>query len=599
MNFDCFDLIVLTTQSSSSNALKKRIGKGRSDFLWRDEELGKVAEHVHFRHDGFGKYVLKRTHVVNEVMKAVDSQLVVAPSNSTSVYLSGCRGMGKTCDLKLLAQYLKSKGWEVYWFKSAADIPQGIGDDFLAYASENKTIKVAVLVDEVAAQPQSGLFTALLKDAPPNVLTVGAAVPRYITTGGTASFKTVLRTPTLILKESDEDVIALIEYWKGFATNTSPEMVDFVCRFLLNHCGGHVYPVLAFMEHYFTNDEAKKVLADKNAFECHFLSPEFANSDNYRSVCRRCFETLSIDQDSTATLSRVLSGGGNAADINTLSRLGWWDPDKHDVVSALLMNESLAQVQPVSPLESRMYLDQRDTPEHNLEKLIIEGLYRMKPHELTCTTNETGWPIENALSHNWVCSVKALFTNVHLEFLHPIKGSWVDMSVNGFVNGAIEALRNATKTKSHAAKPGSQDIDEHLQRFLTGAYREKKNFALLNFAMKGKIVLPRDSDYHQKVYTYDHLTNSLYRGGECIRAPAVAELPCPVSPIRVNNISGPSTWGGGIRGGVNLGGKRANYSTVVVEGPAQPTPLSARNLLAQTVTPRVVLRGMVRLFERF
>ena len=101
MNFDCFDLIVLTTQSSSSNALKKRIGKGRSDFLWRDEELGKVAEHVHFRHDGFGKYVLKRTHVVNEVMKAVDSQLVVAPSNSTSVYLSGCRGMGKTCDLKL------------------------------------------------------------------------------------------------------------------------------------------------------------------------------------------------------------------------------------------------------------------------------------------------------------------------------------------------------------------------------------------------------------------------------------------------------------------------------------------------------------------
>jgi len=540
-------------------------------------------------------------------MKAVDSQLVLQPLNSTSVYLSGCRGMGKTCDLKLLAQYLKFKGWEVYWFESAADIPQGIGKDFKAYACENETIKVAVLVDEVAAQPQSGLFTALLKDAPPNVLIVGAAVPRNVTAGNVSSFRTMLRSSALILKENDEDVLDLIEYWKGFATNTSPDMVDFACRFLLNHCGGHVYPVLAFMEHYFTNDEAKKVLADKNAFECHFLSPEFANSDRYRSVCSRClFDKMSTDPYYFATLSLVLSGRGSAADIDTLSRLGWWDPDKKNIISALLMSEFLAQVQPAAAAPELMYLDKDDTPEHSLEKLIIEGLYRMKAHELTCTTNVTGWPIENALSHNWACNVKALFANVHLEFQHPINGSnkWVDMSVNGFVNGAIEALRNATKTQSHAAKAGSQDIDEHLQRFLTGAYREKKNFALFNFAMEGKIVLPRDSDYHQKVYTYDHLTNSLYRGGECIRAPAVAELPCPVSPICVDNISGPSTRDGdSFRGGVNLlvgGNKRANYSTVVVKGPAhQPTPLCARNLLARTVTPRVVLRGMVRLFERF
>ena len=116
--------------------------------------------------------------------------------------------------------------------------------------------------------------------------------------------------------------------------------------------------------------------------------------------------------------------------------------------------------------------------------------------------------------------------------------------------------------------------------------------------MEGKIVLPRDGSYHQKVYTYDHLTNSLYRGSERIRAPAVATLPCQVSPLCVNT-SGPSTRGGGIGGGVNLGGKRANYSTVVA-GAARPSSISAaKPLLAQTLTPRVVLRGLVGLFKKF
>lgn len=78
---------------------------------------------------------------------------------------------------------------------------------------------------------------------------------------------------------------------------------------------------------------------------------------------------------------------------------------------------------------------------------------------------------------------------------------------------------------------------EHLKRFTSGPYNFE-NFALLNFAMERRkgLVLPRDTQYHNKVYTYVHSTNTLYRGNQAIRAPAVKCLPCQ-TPLKniVNN----------------------------------------------------------------
>ena len=539
--------------------------KRRIDFLWSDDWLG-LQSGSDFRVDGFGKYILNRTGVINEVMKAVDSQLLRHPSNSTGVYLSGCRGMGKTCDLKLLANYLKSVGWEVHWFASAADIPQGIGSEFLSYALGNKLKKIAVIIDQVTAQPEDGLFIALLKDAPPNILTIGAAIPRYLQTGSIARFRTVLCTSSLVLKEGDEDVVELIRHWKAIAKDISPDMVEYVSKFLLSHCGGHVYPVLAFMEHFFTNDAAKKFLIEDYVFHKYFSGPEFANSPVYQEVCARCFQEIYDHPLSIEALSRVLSGRGNATDVHTLTHMGWWDPDKHDVISAVFLNEYLARGVSLLPPDESMYLVASDSPEDNIEKLIIGGLSRMEPHDFITTSGN--WPIENALSHNWACSVKSLFGNVHLKFQHPINGSWIDFALNGFVNGYVEVLRNARRTEREGVKPGSQDINEHLERFLTGAYRGKKHFALLNFAIEGKIVLPNDTEYHKNVYTYNYVTNSLYRGEELIRFPAVAKRSCP--PVGI--IRG---GGKGIKG-IN-GTKGANYSTVA-KG-LVPHTLSAYNFL--------------------
>jgi hypothetical protein len=42
-----------------------------------------------------------------------------------------------------------------------------------------------------------------------------------------------------------------------------------------------------------------------------------------------------------------------------------------------------------------------------------------------------------------------------------------------------------------------------------------------------KITLPRDAVHHDKVFTYVHVSNTLYRGTTPLSSPAVLKLPCP------------------------------------------------------------------------
>jgi len=81
-------------------------------------------------------------------------------------------------------------------------------------------------------------------------------------------------------------------------------------------------------------------------------------------------------------------------------------------------------------------------------------------------------------------------------------------------------MRNATKMEKVETEARSQDIDEHLQRFVSEQYAEKY-FAIINFDMKGMFVLPRDATYHEQVHTYHHINNSLYRGNMRIKSPVV------------------------------------------------------------------------------
>ncbi len=178
-------------------------------------------------------------------------------------------------------------------------------------------------------------------------------------------------------------------------------------------------------------------------------------------------------------------------------------------------------------------LDTNDEHYVNMELLIVEGLFNLKERELT-NESSTGYPIENALSFNWGRNVLSMFGNAFLQFQAPSTKGNVDFYVNGFCDCAVEVIRNATQTVSDDAKPGSLDIDAHLNRFLKGQYPWKR-FVLFNFAMNGfhgdMPVLPKALGYHSYVYSYDHKNNRLYRGSKIIRAPAVTSLPCPVPSV--------------------------------------------------------------------
>ena len=87
-----------------------------SEFLLSEEGTFSQDRGGYFLLNGFGKYVLKRRRIINEVFGEIRRQLESQPGDSVSIYLSGCRGMGKTSDLMLIAKELSSKGWEVYFF---------------------------------------------------------------------------------------------------------------------------------------------------------------------------------------------------------------------------------------------------------------------------------------------------------------------------------------------------------------------------------------------------------------------------------------------------------------------------------------------------
>lgn len=291
-----------------------------------------------FPPDCFGRYVLKRDRVVSLVKDTVAKQRAqnAAPA---SVYLSGCRGSGKTSLQFLLANEFEADGYEVYYFDSASNIPQGANKAFQQALLADKTKKVAVLVDEVAANPESGLFVPLLKGPFPNVVTIGSAVPRFISTGRTIMFREVVGMDDLCLRADDEDFQGLVQYCVGLNA-TSAELTKGICEYVLEDCGGHAYPTLSFIEHFFASGTAVKHLSSWDAFLKYYGFEEFTQSECYKSVRKRCFGHQ-LDQDLLNAAMRVMGGKEEGMDVGILTRLGWWDYQKNAFISPFLKNACL------------------------------------------------------------------------------------------------------------------------------------------------------------------------------------------------------------------------------------------------------------------
>lgn len=449
-----------------------------------------------FPMSNFGQYVLTRDRVVRKVMEEVASQLALHPSDSPSVYLSGCRGSGKTSLLMLLAKFLKGEGFEVYFFESAQDIPQGAGWEFEAML-EDENNKVAVLIDEVASDPNSGLFTALLKGSYPNLVTIGASVPLY--SPHPASFDSLLRMTDLVLREDDEDFQKLVQYCVELKA-TTPALTRAICKYLLEQCGGHTFPTLAFIEHFFTRDEVRGLLANKTAFDDYFRGPYFACSPFYQLVRNMCFEQL-LNAEIEKVAFRVMGGKEEAGDISTMIQLGWWNRVTGDFISRFLVNACVSGVEC-----GALFLDQKKSHEETTELLIVEGLAGMDDSDFNCLQQHTSSvKVQNGVSFNWAQKARAKFRNVHLPFQKRGSVSVVDFYLND------DASSTAIQVMADANLQGYDASDYPWQRRV-----------IFNFA--DWLSLPGNTAVHDKVYTFMRSTNTLYRGTTPIKTPAVPQL---------------------------------------------------------------------------
>ena len=509
--------IPLRTNTCLTDFLYLFLGSANvSEFLWNDTKP--VANSL-FPENQLGQYVLKRDRVVKKVKDAMVSQRTLRPEASQSVYLSGCRGSGKTSLLALLARSFKAEGYEVYFFNSAQRIPQHACSVFEALLADN-TKKVAVLIDEVASNPDSALFITLLKGSYPHLVTIGAAVPSYIPTRLTAVFKEVLRMTDLVLKEEDEDFQELVQYCVGLKA-TTPELTETVCVYLLRQCGGHTFPTLAFIEHFFTCDSMKNFLVCEEEFYRYFCGQEFSSSMFYKSVRDRCFQQI-LDAEIEKIVFRILGCIYEAGDISTMIRLGWWDPVTNDFISRFLVNVCLSGVKPV--VKDVIYLDEKRSHEENTELVIMVGLSCMDESDFKCCRHESGVKVEDGVSFNWAQKARAKIPNAYLSFQERSNSGRVDFYLNGIADTAIEVLLNATQTAHPTSAQQSQDIDGHLERFRSDQYHWKR-YILFNFALNSKdVILPRDISAHDKVYTFVYSTNTLYRGNKAIKMPAVPKL---------------------------------------------------------------------------
>ena len=163
----------------------------------------------YFPRNSFGTYVLRRFRVVDSVMDSIARQGVTRNLACRSVYLCGCRAMGKTCTLALIGDQFLQLAYSVFFFKFLyhfnANILRRIEE---LLKDESKTI--VILVDEIDSRDGSQPLGELLKMSNPRLIIIGAAVPNNLKSTNTGNFRYKMHVSDLVLKKTDTDYIEFV-----------------------------------------------------------------------------------------------------------------------------------------------------------------------------------------------------------------------------------------------------------------------------------------------------------------------------------------------------------------------------------------------------
>jgi hypothetical protein len=381
---------------------------------------------------------------------------------------------------------------------------------------------VVILIDEVVSVQESSLFVTLLKGIFPNLIVIGAAVPSSLNAFHSAYFKRKLEISELVLRPDDADYLLVVDDVTKLQIASS-SVTAAICRYILDYCGGHLFPTLHFIEVFFMLPTMSSHLQSMDTFFLYFHSADFADSKYYRKVQSRCFISDALAEDAA---SHFLSANYSSGDLTLLQKFGWFDTSSNKLISKLLENYCLRKGGlKVGTLETLATTDSKTSKFDNILRVILAGFSTMQGSDFLVLDSKGYVPIENALSFNWAKHAMGHFSNIHMDSQVTSTAGYVDFYVNGYCDHAVEFIRNATVAK----------CDEHVSRFTIGKYH-RKNFVFVNFAMESPfVVLPTNKKYHDIFFTYVHSSNTLYRGAKAIISPAT-KVSSPKPVVLTDNI---------------------------------------------------------------
>jgi hypothetical protein len=183
-----------------------------------------------------------------------------------------------------------------------------------------------------------------LKSTRKNLVTIGAGLSNLEVSYASATFKTRICVNMKLPPNKHKSQLAeLCDYWKNQVKEESSNiLIDDICEFLCDYCGGHFFSTAMFSEHAFTHPDAKISYGNLINFKQYFHSENFQKSETMMIVRERCFNPM-LSPIKTA-LGQVFLGQATDSDVSRLEELGFISSETKDIVSPMLCNEFLATI---------------------------------------------------------------------------------------------------------------------------------------------------------------------------------------------------------------------------------------------------------------
>ena len=143
---------------------------------------------------------------------------------------------------------------------------------------------------------------------------------RQLVPPNSSYFKRTLEIFELVLRPDDANYLQLVDYVTKLQI-VSSSVTAAICRYILDYCGGHLFPTLHFIEVFFTLPEMSSHLQSMDTFFLHFHSADFAHSEYYREVQRRCF---SSHPEEAAVHLHLVQPRGRARVLRGRGKRVWW-----------------------------------------------------------------------------------------------------------------------------------------------------------------------------------------------------------------------------------------------------------------------------------